>query len=166
MTDCHRDGITKREGKAASTEPPAGWRNTDHIGIIVLFGAGFSRPGAGSQRKAEVRRRLAAKRRRVAAERQPSGSRAPPSGGRAPPSDGRAPPSDGRALPSERRGTSAATVTHRPRGVISAPGCTNAQQCIDNGSCQPCPGIGAIQGEGGCVNRGNQVKPQQGESGA
>ena len=37
--------ITKREGKATSTEPPAGWRNTDHIGIIVLFGAGFSRPG-------------------------------------------------------------------------------------------------------------------------
>ena len=37
--------ITKREGKAASTEPPAGWQNTDHMGIIVLFGAGFSRPG-------------------------------------------------------------------------------------------------------------------------
>ena len=38
---------SKREGKAASTEPPAGRQNTDHIGIIVVtvFGAGFSRPG-------------------------------------------------------------------------------------------------------------------------
>ena len=36
--------ITKREGKAASTEPPTGRQDTDHIKIIVLFGAGISRP--------------------------------------------------------------------------------------------------------------------------
>ena len=36
--------ITKREGKAASTEPPTGRQDTNHIQIIVLFGAGISRP--------------------------------------------------------------------------------------------------------------------------
>ena len=35
----------RRKGRIESTEPPAGWQNTDHIGITVLFGAGFSRPG-------------------------------------------------------------------------------------------------------------------------
>ena len=39
-----RLSITEREGKATSTEPPTGRQNTDHIKIIVLFGAGISRP--------------------------------------------------------------------------------------------------------------------------
>ena len=36
--------MTKREGKTASTEPPTGRQDTNHIKIIVLFGAGISRP--------------------------------------------------------------------------------------------------------------------------
>ena len=39
-----RLSITEREGKAKSNEPPTGRQNTDHIKIIVLFGAGISRP--------------------------------------------------------------------------------------------------------------------------
>ena len=36
--------IAKREGKAASTEPPARRQNANHIRIIVLFCAGILRP--------------------------------------------------------------------------------------------------------------------------